>query len=447
MRLLLIFIGLSLSFSAQAEAPWIGLPGHQSFSSYSREKRMIYVMGLQDTLVAVSSLHNRTYKYETRKARVSFPWMNEAFAAQGKCDYAGYIQTLDANGKCPPPSKGDCKNPDQVQCNPVYFGYLVCVPQSGDATSMCKKASKPPKEIADAWAKDKVAYQKVNDELGSYCAQGLSAPTCGLLREHISDVNRAAGNPATPPLYTPTVGADGAIQGYTTPIKPGDALPPQKPVPGRSTVGPIPGAVPAGPSRWQLPDGSFWEESANESGDLGSECQTGWLINKIRCGVKDPKSKEANRIGLFDVDEAQDLFCKKKKLSADQKKMAFERLEKLESCMENEKAHGDATYQLQATEDTEFVKKRMRPNLEKCFNNPPGKGNGSEGTLTKQGDQVIVKAGAEPVQTGIDHAGDMLVVKKISLCSVRLVGFSKARSGGRTSGGNGGGEYDSAGRQ
>lgn len=193
----------------RAASPPVGISKHiagirtfAEFMELTEPNRLAYLQGLS---VLIGDLEADDIESHMSYQSASFRWIDGALEAlmpsaaattdDKRCIYAGWISSMDMNGRyCLRPLA--CKGqPGRVQCNPVVYGN-VCAPAGKTATAFCRKNRQPQKEILRNIASKKEDWDTLRSDLKGYCESPRPSQKnlCAVLESRVAQLERVVGS-------------------------------------------------------------------------------------------------------------------------------------------------------------------------------------------------------------------------------------------------------------
>jgi hypothetical protein len=176
------------------------------FAKLSTENQEFYVAELQRLALEIQKEDDQLHTdYQTAQHWLSM-LVEEAVAGEQDrpCIYAGWISSLDINGRsCLRPKSDGCTR-SLIQCNPMLYGTGRCVPATRGATAACERAKKPISQVASEIRGREQAWSNMREELSNYCKdpRPTQAKVCATIRTRLARLERVIGRVPRPKFET-----------------------------------------------------------------------------------------------------------------------------------------------------------------------------------------------------------------------------------------------------
>lgn len=178
---------------------------YREFMKLSKENQEAYVSEIQSLMLDLQKQDDALKtSYQTARHWLS-ALIGDAVAADGEdrpCVYAGWISSMDINGRaCLRPKSDGCLR-GQIQCNPMLYGSGRCVAANRSATASCERAKKPISQVVSEIRGHEQEWSNMRDELSNYCndPRPTQGKVCAIIRNRLARLERVIGD-VPPPKY------------------------------------------------------------------------------------------------------------------------------------------------------------------------------------------------------------------------------------------------------
>ena len=176
---------------------------YRAFMKLSKEKQEIVLMELQALILTLQKQDDALKtQYQTTSNWLSI-LINEANAGDSEdrpCVYAGWISSMDMNGRsCLRPKSEGCSN-GEIQCNPMLYGTGRCVYANRSATASCESKKKSLSQIVSEIKGHEQEWSNMREELSNYCRdpRPTQAKVCSIIRNRLARIERVIGEIPAP---------------------------------------------------------------------------------------------------------------------------------------------------------------------------------------------------------------------------------------------------------
>ncbi len=180
------------------------LKTHAQFLKLSKENQELYISEIQRLILDLQKEDDALKTtYQSAQHWLS-AFVGDATAAETgedrPCVYAGWISSMDINGRsCLRPKSDGCVR-GQIQCNPMLYGSGRCVAANRSATASCERSKKSILQIVSEIKGREQDWSNMREELSSYCRDPRPTQTrvCGIIRSRLARIERVLGDVPAP---------------------------------------------------------------------------------------------------------------------------------------------------------------------------------------------------------------------------------------------------------
>jgi hypothetical protein len=264
---------------------------YREFMTLSKENQEAYVSEIQSLMLDLQKQDEALKtSYQTARHWLS-ALISDAVAADGEdrpCVYAGWISSMDINGRaCLRPKSDGCLR-GQIQCNPMLYGSGRCVAANRSATASCERSKKPISQVVSEIHGHEQEWSNMREELSNYCndPRPTQGKVCAIIRNRLARLERVIGD-VPPPKY----------EAESSSASSGVLVAPAKPSTSGGTTGSTAGRAPVSAQPPPQADIKITRSSGS--------CNPATLLANMRPG----STRELGSSTFMDLESARTLMC------------------------------------------------------------------------------------------------------------------------------------------